>query len=88
MKKFKFETFNESLKNQKIYLDENTSDFFGFAYNNNDISEIINASTLLNYLKKHGILDIETYKILVPYVSMREDLVLLGVGYGWWNITN
>ena len=88
MKNFKFETFNESLKFQKIYLDENTSDFFGFVYNNNDISEIINASTLLNYLKKHGILDIETYNILVPYVSMREDLVLLGVGYGWWNITN
>ena len=84
--KIVFESFKES--NERIYLDEDTAEYFGFQYYNEKQFEIINSVTLFKYLQNKGKLDKQTSKLLTPFMKNNEDLELQGVGVGWWIIKN
>jgi hypothetical protein len=71
---------------ERIYLNRNLSDYFGVPYTKNDGEEtIINAGTLKEKgLTKGGGWDKEHLALYDKYEG--ADLLLKGIGFGWWKI--
>lgn len=63
----------------KIYLNHELSEYFDVPYNNDKKTTIIHSSALL---KQNNEWDVAHKKIL----SVSQDLELVGVGFGWWEI--
>ena len=71
---------SKSIKS-RIYLDVETSNHYGFNYQNDAEKRIIDVENLRNHLIQRNRLDEASREALEP---LSGTIILTGAGYGWW----